>query len=114
MYRTATELRVFRRGAGVALLFAAALAVIPTITSAADPVTRKVKVADLNLASPQGQLTLARRLRIAVDQVCAPDRGESKLRVSSQKIEDCRRTAWADAQRQLQQYGLPPLLAASR
>jgi UrcA family protein len=114
MYRTAIGQRAFRRGGAVALLIAATLAAIPTISSAAEPATRKVKVSDLNLASPQGQQTLARRLRTAVDQVCAPSAGESRLRVTRSKIEDCRQNAWADAQRQLQQYGLPTQFSANR
>src|SRR6185369_9322593 len=98
MYRTAIAQRVSRSGAGVALLFAAALAITPTITAAAEPVTRKVKIADLNLTSSQGQQTLARRLRVAVDQVCAPSAGENRLRISREKIGECRRCSRPEIQ----------------
>jgi UrcA family protein len=114
MYRIAIGQRAFRRVAGVALLLAVTLAAIPNIGSAGEPATRTVKVSDLNLASPQGQQTLSRRLRAAVDQVCAPSPGENRLRISRSKIEDCRLDAWADAQRQLQRHGLPTQFAASR
>jgi UrcA family protein len=114
MYRTAKGQRTFRRAAGVALLLAGAFAAIPTITSAEERAARTVKVSDLNLASPQGQQTLARRLRAAVNQVCAPSPGERRYGVPRSKIEECRQIAWADAQRQLQQHGLPTQFAASR
>jgi UrcA family protein len=114
MYRNSIGRRAFRSAAGVALLLAATFTVIPANATAAAPVTRTVKVSDLNLASPQGQQTLARRLHAAIEQVCAPSAGENRLRVSRSKIEDCRQSAWADAQRQLQQHGLPTQFAASR
>jgi UrcA family protein len=114
MYRTAIGQRSFSRAAGLALLLAATFAIIPTVASAAESATRTVNVSDLNLGSPQGQQTLSRRLRAAVNQVCAPSAGESRMRVSRAKVEECRQAAWASVQRQLQQYGLPTQFAASR
>lgn len=114
MYRNELGQRSFRLAAGVALLIAATLTTIPAIAVAEAPTSRTVKVSDLNLASPQGQQTLARRLRVAVNHVCAPSVGENRLRVSRSKVEECRKTAWADAQRQLQRHGLPTRFAASR
>lgn len=114
MYRNETRQRSIRRAAGLALLFTTTLTTIPVIAAAEARTSRTVKVSDLNLASPQGQQTLARRLRVAVNQVCAPSAGESRLQVTRSKVEECREAAWADAQRQLQQHGLPTLFAASR
>lgn len=118
MDRNTTGQRSFRRAAGAALLLAATLTTISAIAAAAEapaaPAARIVKVSDLNLTSPQGQQTLARRLRTAVNQVCAPSAGENRLRVSRSKVEECREAAWADAQRQLQQHGLLAWFAARR
>ncbi len=114
MYRNEMGQRSFRRAAGLAVLLAATLATIPAIAATEVPTARTVKVSDLNLASPHGQQTLARRLRAAVNQVCAPSVGENRLRVSRSKVEECREAAWADAQRQLQQHGLLIQFAASR
>ncbi len=72
MNRTPVDLGRGYRGVAAALLLATTFTAITRPTPAAEAVIRKVKISDLDLALPQDQKTLARRLRFAVDQVCGP------------------------------------------
>ncbi len=114
MYQAVTGQRSFRQIAITAVLLAAGLAVIPATAPAGEPTTRRVRIADLDLASSQGRHALDRRLRLAIEQVCSP-RGTARTRATTNKqTRDCRQAARQDVQRQLEQHGLSPLLAAGR
>lgn len=114
MYRNAPVLHAVRRSLGIALLFAAAPSLIPSIAMAAEPPTLRVKLSDLDLASTQGQHTLEHRLKVAIDQVCAGAGSTSAPITAPRQIELCKENARASARRQLEQHGLSPLLVASR
>jgi UrcA family protein len=103
-----------RRAAVTGLLVAAGLALAPAFATADETQTRKVRVADLDLASPAGKLALDRRLRFAIEQVCSP-RGSVRARAGmSKQARSCRQEAMADVQRQLEAHGVSPALSAGR
>ncbi len=97
-----------------ALLLAMTLTAITRPTPAADEVVRKVKISDLNLALPQDQKTLARRLRFAVDQVCGARYTTNLVYATRREALACREKAWGEVRQQLEAHGLPSMLAASR
>ncbi len=111
MFHVVTGARGVRRGAVTAMLLAAAIATFPAIAPATEPTARRVKIADLDLASPLGRQTLDRRVRLAIEQVCLP-RGAASNRPSVKRVNACRQAARENVQRQLAEHGLPPLLAA--
>jgi UrcA family protein len=92
----------FRRAYHAALLVTAGLAVIPAIGSAAEPLSRTVRVSDLNLASHEGQQTFEQRVRAAIDEVCAPLDVTSASFIRNRRLEECRQTARASVQRQIE------------
>ena len=62
------------------------------------PPTARVTTADLDLATAAGRHTLDRRLRIAIDTVCAG--ADATPRTSIIPTDRCRQTAAASARRQ--------------
>jgi UrcA family protein len=114
MYRTDIGQRVSRCVAGTALLLTSGLVFMPATAAASEVQTRRVKIVDLDLSSPVGRQALDRRLRIAIEQVCAP-RGSVRVRASADKqTRACMQGARADVERQLKQHGLSALLASGR
>jgi UrcA family protein len=114
MYRTEIGQRMTRRIAGAALLLTSCLALMPPTATASEVQTRRVKIVDLDLSSPAGRQALDRRLRIAIEQVCAP-RGSARVRAATDKqARECMLGARADVQRQLDQQGVSLLLASGR
>lgn len=81
----------------IIIIIAAATAIIAT-SAGAETVRSQVAVsyADLNLASPAGQATLAHRVAVAADRACHVDSNERHLR-SRQLARDCRHAAVAKA-----------------
>jgi len=62
------------------------------------PPTARVATADLDLSSPAGRKTLDRRLRIAIDQVCAA--ADAAPRTGILPNDRCRSVARTSARRQ--------------
>jgi len=97
-----------RRSSAALLLAAAAtllnmgVALMPTMAHADELPTERVRVSDLDLASAEGQRTLERRIRAAIEKVCSPPEAEpvEKLR-SRLKLEKCQEEARASVARQL-------------
>lgn len=98
-----------RRRTSAALLLAAAatllnlgVALVPTMAHADELPTERVRISDLDLASPEGQRTLELRVRAAIEKVCSPPKAEpvEKLR-SRVKLEKCREQARASVASQL-------------
>lgn len=103
-----------RRAVAMGLLLATGLALMPAFATADEVQSRKVKVADLDLASAAGKQALDRRLRAAIDQVCSP-RGSVLARAGlSKDAKACKQQALADVQQQLEAYGASPVLTAGR
>jgi UrcA family protein len=98
----------------VATLLTGTLAVAPTIVHAGEPNAERVRVADLDLATPQGRRTLDRRVSEAIERVCAPslDPLPGSVRALTQ-VRVCSRRAREQVQGQLAAHGLPALLTAS-
>lgn len=73
------------------------------MVSADEAQMRKVKVADLDQASPAGRLVLDRRLRVTINQVCAPrGSGIREPATPDKQSKDCKRHAMANVQWQLE------------
>ena len=112
MTRTPTSLRILRTTLAIAPLFAAGQYLNPPTAAAAEPATVKVMLSDLDLNSEQGQATLAQRLRIAIDKVCAEAGSTSSPITAPGEVKRCRQSAEAGVQRQLEQRSLSPVLVA--
>lgn len=95
--------------AGAATLITLGLAALPTMLPAAEIPVQRVRVADLNLDSVEGQRVLERRVRLAIDQVCRPATSELERHpIARRKADECRQHAWNDVQRQLAAHGVTP------
>ena len=106
----AREPRVAVAGLLIATMFGFSA---PTLLSASEFPKERVQVSDLDLATPKGQHELERRLEVAIGHLCAaPDSHLPPLPIVQERIDACRATARADAQRQLQAHGVQVLLTA--
>lgn len=110
------EARKYQRAAILAPLLAAAAGLAaPALLHAEEAGQQRVQVSDLNLYSYKGQRSLERRVRTAIDQVCAsPATGIVSTPGIRKRVEDCRQKAWEGVQLQLEAHGLPPVQIVSR
>ena len=82
----------------ISTIIAAAAVVLFTTAAGAEPVKTQVAVSysDLNLASPHGKATLARRIDVAADTACGVDFNERNL-VKVTEASRCHAQAVANA-----------------
>lgn len=101
---------------GAATLLTAGLALVPTAAPAAEvPVQQVVRISDLNLASAEGQRTLDRRVRVAIDRMCTTSGSRSPRNAHLRQVQnECRDEARAQIVRQLTERGLPTQVLATR
>ena len=94
---------------------AAAIAAAPAQSETFDDgaPTARISVADLNLATPAGQRSLHFRVSGAIERMCGSASIATNLRESA-AIDACRKTASADADRQLAALAQPTRLADIR
>jgi UrcA family protein len=112
MNRSVTSSRVVKLGMVAALVFAATPSMNSSTAAAAEPASIKVKVSDLDLASEEGKDTLARRLAVAIDKVCAQAGNVNPAVTAPSRIQRCRTEVEANVRRQLEQHGVSPVLVA--
>ena len=79
-------------GAAVALAGPAQRPVV-VVAEPEPAATRQVSYADLDLATPDGERQLMRRVRVAVNNVCAEEMGPSALFYAEYS---CRKLTWRD------------------
>ena len=85
----------------------------PTLVNASEFPKERVRVSDLDLATPKGQHEFERRLEVAIGHLCAaPDSHLPPMPIAQRSIDACRAKAREDAQRQLQAHGIQVMLAA--
>ena len=83
--------------ATIALAFTAS----PALANTYETQTMTVETADLNLATPEGQARLDRRIESAARDVCGANVALSGTRIPSPKIGDCVAAARASAKKQV-------------
>jgi UrcA family protein len=103
-----------RRVAVAGLLIATMLGFsAPTLLSASEFPKERVRISDLDLATPKGQHEFERRLDVAIGHLCAaPDSHLPPTPIAQRNIDACRAKARDDAQRQLQAHGIQVMVAA--
>lgn len=99
----------------IAAATAAAIAATPAQSQLFDngAPTARISVADLHLATPQGQRSLRNRISGAIERMCGSPSEVTNLREKG-SIDACRHTASADADRQLAAMAQPTRLADNR
>jgi UrcA family protein len=98
-----------------------ALTMFATIALVASPVTharqvplQRVQVGDIDLATPNGQRHLARRIDAAINAVCVqPNRSLPRSRAVVEAIDACRTAALLSARHQLADLGIRPGVQAA-
>lgn len=85
----------------LAALGLAGAAITPALAGPATPQSIAIKTADLNLASPEGQKTLERRIEHAARTVCRNPSVNTGTRIMSQKAKACLAKARSGARAQV-------------
>ena len=81
---------------GLALTGAPALADAPV-----ERETMKLSLAGIDLATPEGQAELDRRIDQAAREICQLDRQHTGTRIRSREAKECYKTAKASAEKQV-------------
>jgi len=83
-----------------AVCTAAALFASP-VTAQAEAASRSVDISGIDLATPEGQRLLDRRVEAAARAVCEADRVQTGTRIPSSSIGECLETARNSAREQI-------------
>lgn len=96
------------------VLFTAAIAVAAPLAAAPpmQSISANVDIADLNLASSNGQRLLSHRIASAVEQVCG-SYANAREQYEQMRVDACRAAAMADARRQIATKSTTLRLAAA-